>query len=876
MVNTRKNNQNRTISANPKTSPLIRGLDLIISGGALVLLTPIFLIMGLLIKLTSPGPVFYQEERIGKDGRIFKLYKFRTALSSDNRSKSEIPMKGEQHKTKIGSFLQHTNLEESLQFINVLRGEMSLIGPQPQCPSARAYSLEQRPILAVKPGLTSPAALYWREMRQHSNKDTWEKMYQEQVLPHGAALDLNYLQQRTIWTDFVLILKTILIFIHAKEASKAILRARNRHFFALDMIVLLLTPAIALTLRLDSLNWWMYMRSALVFYTLISISIKLAIFYKLGLYRRFWRYAGVNDLARTGIAVGLSTLILTILFFSSHAILRPYNLAMYRFMPLIDGLLTLLSISGSRLGIRGLYHWYRQAHEKVINGRRVLIAGAGEAGGMIVREIRANPQLNMEAVVFADDDPAKLHHHIQGIPVMGSIRDIPKLVEQFQIQRIIVAIPSAPLGRHHEIMAICQQTGITTHSLPGVYEILAGYKTVSHIPRFEISRLLRREPIETDQIAVRDTLAGACVLITGAGGSIGSELCRQIARCVPRELVLLGHGENSIFEINLDLRLSFPNLATHSVIVDVRDQQRVAQVIQKYRPDIIFHAAAHKHVPFMETHVEEAFTNNVLGTRNVLQAAENYNVERFVLISTDKAVNPTSIMGATKRLAELLVIAAAQRSGNSYMAVRFGNVLGSRGSVLRVFQQQIAAGGPLTITHPDMYRYFMTIPEAVQLVLQAAVLGKGGEAFVLDMGQPVRILDMATDLVKLCGLEPGRDIEIVCTGIRPGEKLNEELFLAQEDYQRTRHPKIYAATQREAIEPKVLEQVVTELTYLTSQMKNHNNVERMLTLLPKICYYIDKYQPGSNKPPLSGSTSASKSAAPHPHQAQPFVSTARA
>jgi FlaA1/EpsC-like NDP-sugar epimerase len=458
---------------------------------------------------------------------------------------------------------------------------------------------------------------------------------------------------------------------------------------------------------------------------------------------------------------------------------------------------------------------------------------------------------------------------------MGATQDIPKLVDHYQIQRIIMAIPSASLGRHHEIMMICQQTGVVTHSLPGIYEILAGYKTVSQVPKLDVSRLLRREPIETDQTAVREKLAGATVLITGAGGSIGSELCRQVARCTPKEIILLGHGENSIFEIDLDLHLSFPELVTHPVIVDVRDRQRVDQIVQKYRPQIIFHAAAHKHVPFMEAHVGEAITNNVLGTRNVLQAAEKYRVERFILISTDKAVNPTSIMGTTKRLAELLVMAAAQRSGKAYMAVRFGNVLGSRGSVLRVFQQQIAAGGPLTITHPDMYRYFMTIPEAVQLVLQAAVLGHGSEAFILDMGKPVRILDMATDMVKLCGLELGRDIKIVYTGIRLGEKLNEELFLSEEDYQRTKHPKIFVATQKGAIETEALEQVVLELTDLASQMCDQDDTEQMLALLPKICYYIDKYQPKSYQSAVVDTSLVPKPVLLPSPQPKSFVSTAR-
>jgi FlaA1/EpsC-like NDP-sugar epimerase len=622
----------------------------------------------------------------------------------------------------------------------------------------------------------------------------------------------------------------------------SILGLRNRYFFVLDVLALLFIPALALTLRLDRLNWRPQFGQALILYTIVALLIRVPIFYGLGLYRRYWCYAGVNDLMLALSAVGLSTTALTVVFVSAQASLARYSLASPRTLPLLDGMLTCLIIGGSRLGLRGLYHWCRQRHG-VLGGRRVLVVGAGEAGTLVVREMRASPQLDMEPVAFVDDDPAKVGKRIQGLPVLGASGDIPKLVDRYQIQRIIVAIPSAPLRRQREIIAVCEQTGVATHNLPGIYEILAGHKTISRLPQIDINRLLHRDPIVIDPTEVAAYLAGATVLVTGAGGSIGSELCRQIARFNPAEVILLGHGENSIFEIGLDLRLSFPDLVAPQVIVDVRDQQRVNWAIEKYRPDVIFHAAAHKHVHLMEANVTEAITNNVLGTQNVLRAAEQYGVERFIFISTDKAVNPTSIMGATKRLAELLVVAAAQRSGRAYMAVRFGNVLGSRGSVVPVFQRQIAAGGPLTVTHPDMCRYFMTIPEAVQLVLQASELGQGGEIFVLDMGQPVRILDLTTDLIKLSGLEPGRDIKIVYTGIRPGEKLNEELFLEEEDCRRTKCPKIFAAAYESTVEVEMLEQVVIELLNLTRQMQSRNATERMWGLLPEVCYYIDKYKP---------------------------------
>jgi len=644
-----------------------------------------------------------------------------------------------------------------------------------------------------------------------------------------------------------------------REHYNLLFQVRNRHVLALDILALAFVPAMALTLRLDGLKWWPCSVPALIFFTAVALVVKLSIFYGLGLYRRYWCFAGVNDLALVMIAVGLATLLLTALFFAAHAPLMQYELAMYRTVPSIDGLLTVLAVGGIRFGLRGLY--YRQRRCGCADGgQRVLVVGAGEAGAMAVSDMRADPRLDMEPVAFVDDDPAKLGTYIQGLPVLGSCTQIPDLVDDHHIQRIVVAMPSVPLQRQREIIATCEKTGLVIHKLPGVYQLLAGHKTISRLPQVDIRHLLRREPVAIDQSEVAASLDGARVLVTGAGGSIGGELCRQIARFCPAEMILLGHGENSISEISLDLCLSFPDLIAHRVIADVRDLERVNQAIERYRPQVIFHAAAHKHVPLMEADVQEAITNNVLGTRNVLRAACRQGVERFVLISTDKAVNPTCVMGATKRMAELLMTAAAQRTGRTYIAVRFGNVLGSRGSVVPIFQRQIAAGGPLTVTHPDMRRYFMTIPEAVELVLQASVLGQGGEVFVLDMGKPVRILDLATDLIRLSGLEPGRDIQIVFTGTRPGEKLNEELFLEDEAFQRTKHKNIFVANHNAAAHVEALEQIVAELITQAERAQTQADVDRLRTVLLYTCYYIDRYP---SRPSLSSQRLAPEASPPY-------------
>ncbi|HSR29273.1 MAG TPA: nucleoside-diphosphate sugar epimerase/dehydratase, partial [Anaerolineae bacterium] len=544
------------------------------------------------------------------------------------------------------------------------------------------------------------------------------------------------------------------------------------------------------------------------------------------MYRRYWNFTSISEIQTILVSVALSTSVLTAAVLVTQESLHPYELAVPRSLPVLDGMLLLIVVAGSRLAVRALYQWRRHDRHPV-GGRRVLTVGAGEAGRLVAQEMWSNPQLEMEPVAFADDDPLKVGTQIAGLPVLGTCDQIPYLVNKYRIQRIVVAMPSAALPRRQEIIKQCKETSVDTYVLPGMYELLAGHKTISRLPEIDINRLLNRKPVTIDQSEVVAQLQGMTVLVTGAGGSIGSELCRQIARFGPEQLILLGHGENSIAEISLDLRLSFPKLVTHPVIADVRNRLRMNHVIGTYRPDIIFHTAAHKHVPLMEDSVEEAITNNVLGTRNVLQAAEQFGVERFVLISTDKAVNPTSIMGATKRLAELLVVASAQRTGHAYTAVRFGNVLGSRGSVIPIFQRQIAAGGPVTITHPDMTRYFMTIPEAVQLVLQTTVLGNGQEVFVLDMGKPVRILDLATDLIKLSGLQPERDIQIVHEGIRPGEKLDEELFLGEETHRRTAYSKIFAANDESTVEPEVVEQLIHEIIELAQSMQSEGGAEKL-------------------------------------------------
>lgn len=575
--------------------------------------------------------------------------------------------------------------------------------------------------------------------------------------------------------------------------AHVLLQLRNRHFFLLDLLFLFLIPFVALWLRTDNAYGDGRYFSDILIYALVTLPIWMFILMRNQLYTRNWQYASLVELGVILRAVLLATAANALLFFG---ILRPLNVIspeLPRSLPLSVALLVVMMIVGTRYSVRFVDHLRRQSQFAGQPHRPVVVYGAGGPGVMIVREMQANPQLGLYPIGFLDENPQKYHTSILGVPVLGGRDALPLVAKEYHADEVIIALPAAPGKMIREITALCLENHLRVRTVPGMFELLDGSVTVTKLRDVEIDDLLRREPIETEQAAVVEMLRGRRVLVTGAGGSIGSEICRQVARCAPAQLVLLGHGENSLFVVGNELRGMYPGLEMELVVADVRSKRRVMSVLERFEPELIFHAAAHKHVSLMETNIEDAVTNNVLGTRVMVDAAVAAGVETFVMISTDKAVNPVSVMGATKRVAELYVYARAQETGKRFVVVRFGNVLGSRGSVVPLFKQQIARGGPVLVTHPEVRRFFMTIPEAVQLVLQAAALGSGKEIFALDMGEPVRILDLAQDLIRLSGLQVGRDIDIEFTGLRPGEKLYEEVFVPGEQYVRTRHEKIFVA-----------------------------------------------------------------------------------
>jgi FlaA1/EpsC-like NDP-sugar epimerase len=508
-----------------------------------------------------------------------------------------------------------------------------------------------------------------------------------------------------------------------------------------------------------------------------------------GVYRRLWRYTGLTEVMELGCSVFTVT---TMLFVARalQIIKIDGNQLSYGIIAIDAGFCFMLLAAPRVMRRLQTEHGQRRHWRQPIR-RRSLLVGAGDAGQLVLRELTQRSDLGVDVIGLLDDDPTKVNKRIGQFTVFGTTNDLPKHVENLMIDQVIIAMPSAPPAEIRRIVDMCRKAEVETKILPGLFELINGRVSVNQLREVSLEDLLGREPVTLDTASIASYIEGRCVLVTGAGGSIGSELCRQILRFQPRKLLLLGKGENSIFAIHQELKGRPEPVELVPIIADVRDHNRLYSIFEKHAPQVVFHAAAHKHVPLMEANVPEAITNNVRGTQNVAEMSTEFGVERFVLVSSDKAVNPTSVMGATKRIAELVVQDLARRSHTKYVAVRFGNVLASRGSVIPVWRQQIAAGGPVTVTHPEATRYFMLIPEAVQLIMQAGAIGSGGEIFVLDMGKPVKIVDLAHDLIKFSGLRPGQDIEIEFIGLRPGEKLYEELLTAEEGLTKTVYEKIF-------------------------------------------------------------------------------------
>jgi FlaA1/EpsC-like NDP-sugar epimerase len=606
---------------------------------------------------------------------------------------------------------------------------------------------------------------------------------------------------------------------------------RNRVLqIAADAALIALAYFLAFQLRfLDDPNGWPDRYETLFVQSVGFVVVgKLVVFYAFGLYQKWWRYVSGRDFMLILRAVAVSSALLVVVF----AVAKPFEHALPRSVEVVDFLLTALLIAGARLAVRLVLE--RPSRGARMPKHEVLVVGAGSGGQMVVRELQLNPNLGATAIGFVDDDPRKRGMRMLGLKVLGSTKQIERILDETNPDEVVIAIPSAPGTLRGRIVSACRDREIRVRTLPTVFELLrGGVQLNKQLREVQVEDVLGREPIVRELDRVAAYLRDRIVLVTGAGGSIGSELCRQIAQVKPRLLVMLDHAEDNLFQIDREMVEERHFASCEAVLADCKEPHRMLEVMQRFKPDVVFHAAAYKHVPLMEANPLEAVRNNAIATRVTAETAAASKVERFVLISTDKAVNPQTVMGASKAMAEWIVQAAGEKYPETrFASVRFGNVLASSGSVVPIFRSQIERGGPVTVTHPEMTRYFMTIPEAVQLVIRTGDIGAGkGEVFVLDMGEPVKIVDLAHNMIRLAGYEPETDIAIEFTGPRPGEKLHEVLFSSGEDVQPTAARRINRAVRRNPIDPDWVESTLNSLEHLVLAGDEANLAERVVEMI---------------------------------------------
>jgi FlaA1/EpsC-like NDP-sugar epimerase/lipopolysaccharide/colanic/teichoic acid biosynthesis glycosyltransferase len=845
-----------------------RLFDLVVSFIGLVVSSPFLLLCAILIKLDSEGSVFFKQIRLGKGKKLFAIYKFRTMRFDENSNGVQVTSIKDRRITKSGRWLRKFKLDELPQLWNVLKGDMSLVGPRPEVPKyAKHYNHREQAVFSVRPGITDLASIYYRDEAELLPSKNTEKFYVSHILHEKLKLNLSYIYNRSFSFDLKILFCTVLIAFFPTFTGKWLRASLTTGFLqqlfnsillrihhvdraihvskrivykvVVDSSIILVSYYLAFLIRFDGklpyLDWLGFLKTAPI---LVLISI--AVFYLSKLYRGLWQYASIKELF--GL-ISIHTLAWAS-FISSLIFIKVYWVP--RSVLIVYWLLALTSLGGVRI----LYRVFCLHSGNLIpNKRRVIVVGAGDAGEMILRQMRNYPQYGYLPVSLVDDNPELQDVRIHGVPVLGNQEDIPQIVLEKDIHEVIVAIPSASATQMRNIVSKCERAGVKVKTVPGPREIIDGDYHLSQLREVRIEDLLEREPLPINQRQIASLLTGEFVLVTGAGGSIGQELCKQIAQNNPAHLILLDRSENSLFYLENDLKNNGCHVSFSTVVGDITDIKKCEQVFQSFNPKIIFHAAAHKHVPLMEMNPEEAITNNLTGTMNIAHLCKKYHAKHFVLISTDKAVAPTSIMGASKRLAELLIQSLHNHNNyeTKFITVRFGNVLGSNGSVVTVFQKQIAQGGPVTITDPEMTRYFMTISEAVSLILYASTLGEGGEIFILDMGQPIKIIDIAKHLITLSGYDPDKQIPLQIVGKRPGEKLHENLWNADESPQPTQCKKIFM-TRSNGLDSARLFRQLKAISHFAEKMDREKMYKSIQDLLPNYSPYngkIEEMEPGA-------------------------------
>jgi len=810
-----------------------RLLDAVAAAFGLLVISPLLLICAVAVWLDSRGPLFFRQRRVGMCGKPFDILKFRTMVNQTEKNGLRITADGDSRITAVGRWLRKMKLDELPQLFNVLKGEMSLVGPRPEVPEyVAAYDSTQMRVLEFKPGITGPAALaYIDEEKVLASALDKEAFYRNTLMPQKLELDLAYGEHVSFLADMQMIFATLgKLFDSSHEGApvatlppqtihrgskarflEAVIQASHRllHSQVFEFMKEAVNSHLQAAQALIDGGIFAFSFAAaylihfagvpsgslamqFVLWLPILLAARLLVNWKMGIYQFMWRFVCLSDaIAIVGSLFTVTSFLLALrLLYPEHAGFSPW-------IRLPIGILTVefllaLSVSLAARGVRRMLHEQsRRVHLSPGQSiKRVLLYGAGQAGAMLAGEL--SNHADIEIVGFLDDNRRKAGSIISGGRVLGTGESLEKIVRQFGVDEVVISIASTSPRALTQILAKCKAIPVKTQIIPTLQEIVEGRVKISQTREIRVEDLLGRGAVNIGEFSdeVRQVYQGKRILVTGAGGSIGSELSRQLLLMNPARLAILDKDENSIYELEHELNFKDPKIPIEAVIADIKIRSKVFAVFEEFQPEVVFHAAAHKHVPLMEKHPCEAVLNNIMGTKNVLEACCMHDTTRFIFISSDKAVNPTNIMGATKRVGEKLVYDHVNSAHFSGACVRFGNVMGSRGSVIPLFQKQIDEGGPVTVTHPDIVRFFMTIPEAVHLVLCAGSLAHRGELFVLDMGSPRKILDLARQVIELSGLEPDKDIQIAFTGLRPGEKMNEELAGPNEALHPTRLEKI--------------------------------------------------------------------------------------
>jgi FlaA1/EpsC-like NDP-sugar epimerase/lipopolysaccharide/colanic/teichoic acid biosynthesis glycosyltransferase/ActR/RegA family two-component response regulator len=774
-----------------------RFIDLVFSLVALILLAPVFFLVAIAIKLNSSGPVFYAQERVGRRGRTFRILKFRSMIADAEQVGPQLTGRNDSRVTRVGRWLRRLKLDEFPQLMNVLTGDMSLVGPRPEIPSmVEQYTSAQRAILEVKPGITGPTQLAWIDESDAFpiGVNTLEH-YTQQFMQEKLKSDLEYIRTHSLVRDLgYVILTPVAIGRRILGIANPPLTGQIYARLALDGLAIATAHLWAFMLRFD---WALPEKEVrhLLYGLPIVCATYLLSFLVLRTHRSIWRFSGVEDLWQiikaSALGLGLHGFALILLGLYGYP----------RSVLILTAPLAVLLTGGTRFLVRLRAERQAAASPSRNGHRNVIIIGAGETGEMIAREILSNPSLGYGLIGFVDDDPQKQGATIHNRPVLGAIDRLPEIVQAYAIREAIIAISTATGKELRRIGSICATVSLEFKILPSFTQLVQGDGKLRYLRKVNVDELLGREPVVINREVVIEYFRGKRVMVTGAGGSIGAELCRQLVGCGVESLIMVERAENALYDISLEIRQRFPEADVTAALADIKHIPRMSEIFERTRPQVVFHAAAYKHVPILEDHPGEAVLNNIIGTKRLAEVAQKFDVNTFVFISTDKAVRPKSLMGATKKISEKYIMAFNQVLRQSstpgrrprFFVVRFGNVLGSAGSVVPLFQKQIEDGEPITITDPQVTRFFMTISEAVGLVLQSSTMDCEEDIFILNMGEPIKIDDLVDDLALTSGLNPSQ-VTKRYIGLRPGEKLHESLW-DDEEVLASQYGRIFAVRQ---------------------------------------------------------------------------------